>query len=178
MITSWNQRHSLDPRLTLSHDYVLPSLFLHITAWWLCPLHTIQLKRAKWSGHCFVFASICWSVVALFRMHWSVQWLGRDVPRRQWWGDLTLKYTIQLGGESAGTALTRRTDAIEMRLSFLRPFNRGTYRERHPRGINRQHALVYARLHRATIQWKYIETWLYLHQVDVKQAATDRYFLN
>lgn len=69
-----NQRHSLDPRLTLSRDYVPPSLFLHITAWWLCPLNTMQLKRAKWSGHSFVFAPICWSVVALFRVHWSVQW--------------------------------------------------------------------------------------------------------
>lgn len=108
----------LTPRLTLSHEYVLPSLSLYITAWWLCPPHTIQLKRAKWSGHSFAFAPICWSVVALFRMHWSVLWRGRDVPRRHWWGELTQKYTIQLGGESAGAALTRCADAVAMRPSF------------------------------------------------------------
>lgn len=30
-------------------------------------------KEQKWSGHSFVLAPICWSVVAPFRLHWSVQ---------------------------------------------------------------------------------------------------------
>lgn len=42
-------------------------------------------------------------------------------------GNLTMKYTIQLDGESAGGALTRRADAKELEVSlFLRLFNRGT----------------------------------------------------
>lgn len=35
------------------------------------------------------------SVVAPFRMHWS----ARDVPRRHWWRELVMKYSIQAGGQ-------------------------------------------------------------------------------
>lgn len=34
-----------------------------------------------------------------------------------------MKSTIQLGGESAGAALTGLADARELRVSFLWPFN-------------------------------------------------------
>ena len=134
---SSNSTSLLDPRLTLSHEYVLPSLSLYITAWWLCLLHTIQLKRAKWSGHSFVFAPICWSVVALFRMHWSVQWRGGE----GWASQALVRGSSSETHHSArwwvrGRCIIHCADAVGMRGSLLGPFNRGTYMACHPPGMD------------------------------------------
>jgi len=54
IIASWNQHHSLDPRLRLSHDYVLPSLFLHVSVVALsAPHNTAEKSKVKRTRFCF-----------------------------------------------------------------------------------------------------------------------------